>query len=120
MAPILSTVSREFPRDLPRGQRLSSAEGFYVDYFAHITRNPKICCGEPVIVGTRVTIRTILASLADGDNVQELLADFPTLTETDIRAVIAYAAASALEDLGISPLPTQRTHHSSPLVGTDS
>ena len=81
-----------------------AAEESQVDYKAHMTRNPETCGGEPIIVGTRVTVRTILASLADGDSVQDLLDAFPTLTEPDIRAVIAYAAASALEDLGIGTL----------------
>ena len=84
----------------------ANAEEPHVDYKAHMTRNPKMCGGEPIIVGTRVTVRTILASLADGDSVQELLDDFPTLSEPDIRAVIAYAAASALEDLEMGTLPS--------------
>lgn len=37
-----------------------------MDYGARIVRDPKICGGEPVIRGTRVTLRTILASLAEG------------------------------------------------------
>lgn len=48
-----------------------------------------------------MTLRTILASLAEGDTIEDILADFPTLTEADVRCVIAYAAASAAEDLGI-------------------
>lgn len=70
-----------------------------------ITRDPKICGGEPVIKGTRVTLRTVLASLAQGDSVQDILRAFPTLTDDDVRAVIAFAAASAEEDLPIQPLP---------------
>ncbi len=70
-----------------------------------ITRDPKICGGEPVIKGTRVTLRTVLASLAQGDSVQDILLAFPTLTDDDVRAVIAFAAASAEEDLPIQPLP---------------
>lgn len=73
-----------------------------MDYQKHIIRNPQICGGEPVIKGTRVTVRTILASLAEGAHVAEILADFPTIHEEDVRAVIAFAAASAEEDL---PLP---------------
>ena len=69
-----------------------------MNFNAHITRNPEICGGEAVITGTRVTLRTILASLADGDTPEELLAAFPTLTESDIQAVIAYAASSAALD----------------------
>ena len=64
----------------------------------HFTRDPRICGGEATIKGTRVTLRTILASLADGDTPEELLAAFPTLTQTDIQAVMAYAASSAALD----------------------
>ena len=39
-----------------------------------------ICGGEPVVKGTRVTVRTILASLAEGASIQDILDDFPTLT----------------------------------------
>ncbi len=73
-----------------------------MDYRDHIIRDPNICGGEPVIRGTRVTLRTLLASLADGDDEAEILEDYPALTREDLRAVIAYAAASAEEDL---PLP---------------
>lgn len=68
-------------------------------------RDPNICGGEPVIKGTRVTLRTVLASLAEGATIAEILEDFPTLTEEDIRAVIAFAAASAEEDLPPRSVP---------------
>ena len=70
-----------------------------------IVRDPKICGGEPVVRGTRVTVRTILASLAEGAWSDEILADFPTLTEQQVRAVVAFAAASAEEDLPLPALP---------------
>lgn len=76
-----------------------------MDYLTRIVRDPKICGGEPVIKGTRVPLRTVLASLADGDSIQDILRDFPTLTEEDVRAVIAFAAASAEEDLPTLELP---------------
>jgi len=74
-----------------------------MDYEKYITRDPAVCGGEPVVTGTRVTLRTILASLAEGATVKEILADFPTLNETQVRPVIAFAAASPEEDL---PVPT--------------
>ncbi len=77
-----------------------------VGYRRRIERNPRICGGEPVIRGTRVPVRTILASLAEGAGVQEILDDFPTLREDDVRAVIAFAAASAEEDLPIPQIPS--------------
>jgi uncharacterized protein (DUF433 family) len=76
-----------------------------MDYHNYIVRDPKICGGEPVIKGTRVTLRTILASLAEGASIDDLLADFPTLKEQDVRAAIAFAAASATEDLPLKSLP---------------
>ncbi len=76
-----------------------------MDYMKHFVRDPKICGGETVIKGTRVTLRTILASLAAGDTPEEILSDFPTLAEEDIRAAIAFAAASAGEDIPVPPLP---------------
>lgn len=76
-----------------------------MDYQQYIVRDPQVCGGEPVVKGTRVTVRTILASLAEGDSTQELLRDFPTLKEEDIRAVVAFAAASAEEDLPLQSVP---------------
>lgn len=70
-----------------------------------ITRDPNLCGGEPVFRGTRVTLRTVLASLADGDSVEQIVKSFPTLSEAQVRAVIAFAAASAQEDLPLPELP---------------
>lgn len=75
------------------------------NYRERIVRDPNICGGAPVVRGTRVTLRTILASLAEGATVEEIMADFPTLTADDVRAVIAFAAASAEEDLPVSETP---------------
>lgn len=67
-----------------------------------IARDPEICGGQPVIRGTRIPLRTILASIAEGDTVEEILADFPTLTAEAIGSIIQFAAASARDDM---PLP---------------
>ena len=77
-----------------------------MDYLQYIVRDSQICGGDPVIRGTRVTIRTILASLAEGATIDQILKDFPTLTEKDVRAVIAFAAASAEEDLPTPSVPS--------------
>ena len=75
------------------------------DYHRFILRDPAICGGEPVVKGTRVTIRTILASLAEGATVDEIVADFPTLSEPAVWAVVAFAATSAQEDLPLPAIP---------------
>jgi uncharacterized protein (DUF433 family) len=74
----------------------------YTDYFE---RRTELCGGALVVKGTRVPVRTLLASLAEGATEAEVLADFPTVTRDGLRAVIAFAAASAGDDLPVPPLP---------------
>jgi uncharacterized protein (DUF433 family) len=70
-----------------------------------IVRDRRICGGQAVIKGTRVTLRTVLASLADGDSVEDILEDFPSLKREDVWAAIAFAAASAEEDEPVPAVP---------------
>ena len=70
----------------------------------HIRRDPKVVGGQPVIAGTRVMLKTVLASLAAGDSPECIVAAFPSLTLEDVRAAIAFAAVSACEDLPVPPL----------------
>ncbi len=65
-----------------------------MDYQQHFSHDPKVCGGEIVITGTRVPLRTLLASLREGATMTEIVQDFPTVTQEDVRAVIAFAAAS--------------------------
>ena len=75
-------------------------------YQERIVRDPQICGGQPVIKGTRVLVRAVLGYLAHGETTATILSEFPSLTEDDVRAVIAFAAASASEDLPApSPIP---------------
>jgi uncharacterized protein (DUF433 family) len=75
------------------------------NYQLFFERRKDVCGGELVVKGTRVTVRTLLASLAEGASVEEILADFPTVPAEAMRAVIAFAASSAEEDLPVPPLP---------------
>lgn len=68
-------------------------------------RNPKIAGGQPVLRGTRVPLRTVLASLAEGASFEEVLKNFPTLTAEHLRAAVAFAASSAQEDLPVPSAP---------------
>jgi uncharacterized protein (DUF433 family) len=49
-----------------------------------------------------------LASLAEGATTADIAADFPTLSEEDVRAAIAFAAASAQEDLPVAEIFVRR------------
>ncbi len=77
-----------------------------IDYQAHIVVDSKICGGEPVVKHTRVTVRTVLASLGEGMSIEEILNDFPSLSEENVRAIIAFAAVSAGEEMPVPALPT--------------
>jgi uncharacterized protein (DUF433 family) len=57
-----------------------------------ITIEPGKRGGKPCIRGMRITVYDVLEYLASGMSPQEILADFPYLTEEDIRACLAYAA----------------------------
>ena len=61
--------------------------------FPRISVDPGVCGGRPVVAGTRVRVSDVLEMLAGGTETPEILADFPYLSEPDIRAVLAYAAA---------------------------
>ena len=76
-----------------------------MDYRARFVRDPEVCAGETVLRGTRVSLRTVLASLAEGATEEAILADLPSLSREDMRAAITFAAASAAEDLPVLETP---------------
>lgn len=63
-----------------------------VDYKDIITIEPGKRSGKPCIRGLRITVYDVLEYLASGMTHQEILKDFPYLTEEDIRACLAFAA----------------------------
>ena len=62
-----------------------------------IVSDINICRGEPCVKETRIPVRVILSHLAAGDTVEQLLHDFPNLTDADIRACLEYASYLATE-----------------------
>ena len=54
-----------------------------------------ICGGRPHIRGTRVRVADILELLAKGVPSEEILADYPYLSEADLRAALAFGAAAS-------------------------
>jgi uncharacterized protein (DUF433 family) len=63
-----------------------------VDYSKIITLEPGKRSGKPCIRGLRITVYDVLDYLASGMTHEEILSDFPYLTEEDIRACLAFAA----------------------------
>ncbi len=62
-----------------------------------INIDPAIMMGRPVIRGTRITVELILRKLAEGATEGDLLEDYPHLKNEDIRAAMAYGAASVAQ-----------------------
>ena len=62
-----------------------------------ISVDPNVCFGKPCIHGTRIWVSLLLDFLANGMSVGEILAEYPQLTEEDIRAAIAYGAEMSRE-----------------------
>jgi uncharacterized protein (DUF433 family) len=64
--------------------------------------NPKICHGQACVKGTRIPVHQIIAMLANGDTIEDLLNQYPSLKRVDILACLDYAASLAQEQ--ITPL----------------
>lgn len=48
--------------------------------------------GQPTVRGMRLAVADVLGWLAAGMSHDDILSDYPELTEEDIRACLAYAA----------------------------
>lgn len=57
-----------------------------------ITVDPEIHHCEPCITGTRIPVRTIVASLAEGLSRQQVIDEFPQLIDDDISAALSFAS----------------------------
>jgi uncharacterized protein (DUF433 family) len=63
--------------------------------FPRISVDPRVCGGRPVIKDTRVRVTDVLEMLAGGASPEQIATDFPYVSEEDVRAALAYAAAQA-------------------------
>lgn len=71
-------------------------------YEHRITIIPNICDGQACIKGTRIPVYQIVRMLANGDTIEDLLKQYPSIEREDILACLDYAAALAEEQ--ISPI----------------
>ena len=65
--------------------------------FERITTNPDVMGGLPCIRGLRVPVATVVAMVADGMSVAEILDDFPYLEAEDVAEALRYAAEAVRE-----------------------
>ncbi len=57
----------------------------------HIVSTPDVLHGKPRIKGTRIPVSLILGYLAAGNTPEEIIKEFPDLTEEQIAASLDYA-----------------------------
>lgn len=63
-----------------------------IEYTTYIEIDPEVRFGRPVIKGTRITVYDVLGWLASGLSHQEIIEDFPQVSDEAILACLAYAA----------------------------
>jgi uncharacterized protein (DUF433 family) len=69
----------------------------------HIVVAEDLHHGDPCIKGTRIPVKTLIGSLADGLTPAEILQEYPQLSENDLLVALAYAA-EVLSNEVVAPL----------------
>jgi uncharacterized protein (DUF433 family) len=65
-----------------------------------ISFDPAVCHGKPVVRGTRILVANVVGAIAAGQSIQEILKDYPSLKELDIRACLEFAGGlTAMESI---------------------
>jgi uncharacterized protein (DUF433 family) len=62
------------------------------EIFGRISSDPDILHGKPCIKGTRIPVYLIVSLVAEGETVENIIKDYPSLTPEDIKAALRYAA----------------------------
>jgi uncharacterized protein (DUF433 family) len=67
--------------------------------FDHITSDPAILGGKPIIRGTRISVEMILEWVASGASRDDIIRKYPHLTPADLEQALGYAASAAKNDI---------------------
>jgi uncharacterized protein (DUF433 family) len=62
------------------------------EIFGRISSDPDILHGKPCIKGTRIPVYLIVSLVAEGETMENIIKDYPSLTPEDIKAALRYAA----------------------------
>ena len=73
-----------------------------------ITSDPAIFGGKPIIRGMRISVELILSLLAQGEEWDAIIKDYPELEVDDIRSCLAYAHAVIAND-SLDEIQVKRT-----------
>ena len=64
-----------------------------------IESNPAIMMGKPVIVGTRITVESILERLGAGESVETIVAEHARLNREAVLAAVEFGAKALRADV---------------------
>ena len=59
--------------------------------YRNIEKDAARCGGQPIVVGTRIRVATILAAYRQGMGVEEIVQQYPGLRPADVHDALAYA-----------------------------
>lgn len=62
-----------------------------MERYSHITANPLILGGKPIIKGTRISVELILEWISNGASIKDINKSYPHLSEESIKEAIQYA-----------------------------
>lgn len=74
----------------------------------YIHCDPQILVGKPVIKGTRISVEFLIALLGQGWSIEQILSNYPSLTQASIQAVFQYIAECMKEEYFYS-IPKETT-----------
>lgn len=74
---------------------VKAIRGRNAETIGKITRSRGVASNKPVIAGTRIPVKSIQGFARAGYSIDEILEQYPVLTEEDIRAALAYGKAAA-------------------------
>ncbi len=67
--------------------------------FERITIDPNVCHSQACIKNTRIPVHQVIHMLANGDTIDVVLAELPSVTREDVLACLDYAASLAEEQI---------------------
>jgi len=79
-----------FSKIIGKGTRIPMSIAIKQFEYPHITYNPSIAGGAPIIEGTRITVRCIAGYYQMGMSVDEILAALRHLTPSQVHSALAY------------------------------
>lgn len=65
--------------------------------FERISTDPEVMGGMPCVRGLRIPVASVVAMVADGMSVDEIIAELPDLEAADIAEALRYAAEAVRE-----------------------